>query len=80
MYRTEREFSVPMSKSHYQEDQLPRYADLPSYPNSRQGHQLRRLKNGVGICSCARWELEGFSEKGVVRNHQLHVNNLPMMK
>ena len=60
----------------YMEDQLPHYPSLATYPNSRRGHQLRRLKNGVGLCSCERWEVEGFSEKGVIRNHQLHVNNL----
>jgi hypothetical protein len=66
-----------MSQQKYHEDKLPRYADLTSYPNSRRGHQLRRLKNGVGLCSCERWELEGFSEKAVVRSHQFHINNLP---
>lgn len=61
-------------------DSLPRYADFASYPNNRQAHQLRRLKNGVGVCSCERWEAEGFSEKSLVRSHQFHIHNLPSQK
>jgi hypothetical protein len=66
-----------MSKTtQYAEDQLPRYASIAVYPNSRKGHQLRRLKNGAGLCSCERWQLEGFNESAVVRSHQYHINNL----
>lgn len=45
------------------------------YQNNRSAHQLQIYKNGVGECSCSSWHLEGFSEAGTVRNHQLHVEN-----
>ena len=56
-------------------DSLPDYPDFATYPNNRQAHQLRRFKNGQGLCSCERWMLDGASEKSLVRSHQYHVTN-----
>lgn len=57
------------------DSKLPHYADLASYPNNRSAHQLRKFKDGTGLCSCEHWELTGASEPSVIRSHQYHVNN-----
>lgn len=66
-----------MKVTKYLEDSIPRYSDLAAYPNNRKGHCLRRLKNGLGLCECERWELEGASESSLIRSHQLHIHNMP---
>ena len=51
----------------------PRYPGLDTYPNTRNGHTLRRHKvTGVGTCSCGGWQASGFSERSLIRTHQLH--------
>ena len=59
-------------------DNLPTYPSFDTYPNNRRLHQLRRFKNGTGLCSCEHWELTGASEKSLVRSHQYHVTNNQM--
>ena len=54
---------------------MNQYQTISDYPNNRSAHALRIYKNGIGLCSCEHWQLDGASEANVIRNHQHHVAN-----